>query len=168
MTDSKKIKEGLGDMAHLAEKDHEVQMARAELYKIAKYAIKLHEIMKGLDPATDLEAWVQAKITKSAEFLDSVYHHLDYQTVAALQKQQAIESVRAARSAGGDAYKDAMKAKLGEAKKTKSPAARNPAAAAMKSNGKAFGKAGAIPDKKKSASKKAARSKVPMETAKKK
>ena len=38
---SKKLKEGgLGDLAHAAERDHEVQMARADLYKIAKYAIK--------------------------------------------------------------------------------------------------------------------------------
>jgi len=32
----KDITEGLGDLAHAAEKDHEVQMARAELYKLAK------------------------------------------------------------------------------------------------------------------------------------
>jgi len=36
--------EGLAELAGAAERDHEVQMARAELYKIAKYAIKLHEI----------------------------------------------------------------------------------------------------------------------------
>jgi len=115
----KKTNEGLGDMAHLAEKDHEVQMARAELYKIAKYAIKLHEIMSSIDPNTDLESWVQSKITKSADYIDSVYHHLDYQTLAAAEKVQAVESVRRARQAGGDAYKDAMKAKLGEAAKKK-------------------------------------------------
>ena len=33
------LQEGLGDLAHAAERDHEVQMARADLYKIAKYAI---------------------------------------------------------------------------------------------------------------------------------
>ena len=43
------VKEGgLADMADMAERDHEVQMARAELYKIAKYAIKLHEMLKGV------------------------------------------------------------------------------------------------------------------------
>lgn len=74
----KEIKEGLGDLAHLAEKDHEVQMARAELYKVAKYAIKLHEMLKGVSEADGLEGWVQAKITKSADYISSVYHHLDY------------------------------------------------------------------------------------------
>ena len=75
------IKEGLGDLAHAAEKDHEVQMARAELYKLAKYAIKLHEKLKGVSEAEGLEGWVQAKITKSADMIGSVYHHLDYQEV---------------------------------------------------------------------------------------
>ena len=74
-----KVKEGLGDLAHMAEKDHEVQMARAELYKLAKYAIKLHEMLKGVSEAEGLEGWVQAKITKSADMIGSVYHHLDYE-----------------------------------------------------------------------------------------
>jgi hypothetical protein len=73
------VKEGLGDLAHLAEKDHEVQMARAELYKLAKYAIKLHEMLKGISEREGLEGWVQSKITKSADMIGSVYHHLDYQ-----------------------------------------------------------------------------------------
>ena len=74
----KEINEGLGDLAHAAEKDHEVQMARAELYKLAKYAIKLHDILKGVSEAEGLEGWVQSKITKSAEMVSSVYHHMDY------------------------------------------------------------------------------------------
>ena len=75
----KDITEGLGDLAHAAEKDHEVQMARAELYKLAKYAIKLHDMLKGISEAEGLEGWVQSKITKSADMIGSVYHHLDYQ-----------------------------------------------------------------------------------------
>ena len=74
------VKEGLGDLAHAAEKDHEVQMARADLYKIAKYAIKLHDMLKGVSEAEGLEGWVQSKITKSADMIGSVYHHMDYKT----------------------------------------------------------------------------------------
>ena len=73
------IKEGLGDMAHMAEKDHEVQMARADLYKLAKYAIKLHDMLKSVSEAEGLEGWVQSKITKSADMIGSVYHHMDYE-----------------------------------------------------------------------------------------
>jgi len=75
---NKAIKEGLADLAGRAEADHEVQMARADLYKIAKYAIKLHDMLKDVSEEQGLEGWVQAKITKSADYIGSVYHNLDY------------------------------------------------------------------------------------------
>jgi hypothetical protein len=75
----KKVQEGLADLADAAEKDHEVQMARAELYKIAKYGIQLHDMLKNVSEAEGLEGWVQSKITKAADYLGSVYHHMDYE-----------------------------------------------------------------------------------------
>ena len=72
------VSEGLADLADRAERDHEVQMARSDLYKIAKYAIKLHEMMKSISEAEGLQGWQQAKITKAADYLGSVYHALDY------------------------------------------------------------------------------------------
>jgi len=72
------VSEGLADMADIAERDHEVQMARAELYKIAKYSIKLHEMLKGVSEAEGIEGWMQSKITKAADYIGSVYHTLDY------------------------------------------------------------------------------------------
>ena len=72
------FKEGLGELAAAAESDHEVQMARADLYKIAKYAIKLHDMLKGVSEAEGIEGWQQAKITKAADYIGSVYHNLDY------------------------------------------------------------------------------------------
>ena len=72
------VLEGLADMADMAERDHEVQMARAELYKIAKYSIKLHEMLKGVSEAEGIEGWMQSKITKAADYIGSVYHTLDY------------------------------------------------------------------------------------------
>jgi len=74
----KDLKEGLADLADMAERDHEVQMARSDLYKIAKYAIKLHEMMKNVSEAEGIEGWQQAKITKAADYVSSVYHALDY------------------------------------------------------------------------------------------
>ena len=70
--------EGLADLAQRAEQDHEVQMARADLYKIAKYAIKLHEMLKGISEQEGLMGWQQAKITKASDYLSSVFHNLDY------------------------------------------------------------------------------------------
>jgi hypothetical protein len=72
------VSEGLADMADIAERDHEVQMARAELYKIAKYAMKLHDLLKGVSEAEGIEGWMQSKITKAADYMGSVYHTLDY------------------------------------------------------------------------------------------
>ena len=74
----KNVKEGLADLAQRAEHDHEVQMARADLYKIAKYAIKLHDMLKSVSEEEGLEGWQQAKITKAADYISSVYHNLDY------------------------------------------------------------------------------------------
>lgn len=84
----KKVNEGLGDMAHMAERDHEVQMARAELYKIAKYAIKLHEMLKGVSEAEGIEGWMQSKITKAADYIGSVYHTLEYDMISANDTQK--------------------------------------------------------------------------------
>jgi hypothetical protein len=58
------------------EDDHEGQMARSELYRAAKYSMKLFQMIQD---GQDLEGWVQAKITKSADYLDSVYHYMEYQ-----------------------------------------------------------------------------------------
>ena len=63
---------GLADLAYKAESDHEVQMARGDLYKIAKYAIKLHEMLKGVEEREGLDGWVQSKITKAADYIGSV------------------------------------------------------------------------------------------------
>lgn len=106
-----RVNEGLADLADIAERDHEVQMARAELYKIAKHAIKLHEMLKGVSEETGLEGWVQSKITKAADYVDSVYHHLDYETKFEEQQVKAIESA---------AYKDALANRLYEKAESKS------------------------------------------------
>ena len=83
----KKTNEGLVDMADIAERDHEVQMARAELYKIAKYSMKLHDMLKGVSEAEGIEGWMQSKITKAADYLGSVYHTLDYDMATESKKK---------------------------------------------------------------------------------
>lgn len=74
------VQENLGDLAHKVEQDHEIQLARGELYKAAKYSIKLHDMLKGMSEAEGLDGWVSAKITKASDYLGTVFHHLDYQT----------------------------------------------------------------------------------------
>jgi len=56
--------------------DHEAAMARADLYKLANYSFKLFKMVKDGD---QLEGWVQAKITKAADYIASVYHFMEYE-----------------------------------------------------------------------------------------
>lgn len=58
------------------EHDHEGAMAKADLYKLANYSLKL---FKQMDDGDQLESWVQAKITKAADYIASVYHYLQYE-----------------------------------------------------------------------------------------
>ena len=58
------------------EVDREGAMARADLYKLANYSLKLFKKVQDND---QLEGWVQAKITKAADYIASVYHYLEYE-----------------------------------------------------------------------------------------
>ena len=58
------------------EADREGAMAKADLYKLANYSLKLFKKMQDED---QLEGWVQAKITKAADYIASVYHYLEYE-----------------------------------------------------------------------------------------
>ena len=60
----------------MPEDDHEAAMARADLYKLAQYSAKL---FKMIQEGQQLEGWVQAKITKSADYIASVYHFMAYE-----------------------------------------------------------------------------------------
>ena len=58
------------------EVDHEGAMAKADLYKLANYSLKL---FKKIQDGDQLDGWVQAKITKAADYIASVYHYLEYE-----------------------------------------------------------------------------------------
>lgn len=127
MKEKQLLEKGLADLAYKAEADHEVQMARAELYKIAKYAIKMHEMLKGVSEAEGLEGWVQSKITKAADYMNSVYSHMDYETqFEAVREEKKIKDIKADESNFGsskkkesiDPYKESLAAKLESKKKT--------------------------------------------------
>jgi hypothetical protein len=75
----KKISEGLAMDAESCDRDHEVQMARAELYRAAEYSIALHKMLKSVPDDANLEGWVQAKITKASDYLASVKHYMEYE-----------------------------------------------------------------------------------------
>jgi len=117
---TKQLKEGLADLADRAERDHEVQMARSDLYKLAKYAIKLHDMLKNVSEAEGIEGWQQAKITKAADYISSVYHALDYDMQFAESVKKVPESAKAKRHKPTltqeqfDTYKHRLRNRLNE------------------------------------------------------
>ena len=58
------------------EDHHEVRMAQSDLYKTVKCATELHKM---LDKVSDLEGWVQAKITLASDYIETVKDHLEYE-----------------------------------------------------------------------------------------
>ncbi len=66
----------LGDKHHMDHVDEEGGMAKSQLYNLAKYAIMLHD---ALEDETQLESWVQSKITIATEYMGKVKHYLEYE-----------------------------------------------------------------------------------------
>jgi hypothetical protein len=61
------------------EKDHEISMARGELEAIADKATQLASALQGKsDDGNPLEAWVQSKITKAKDYINSVSDYMMY------------------------------------------------------------------------------------------
>ena len=58
--------------------DHEASMAKSDLYKAANYATELEQMIQD---GEELDGWVQAKITKAADYLSSVKHYLEYEKI---------------------------------------------------------------------------------------
>ena len=61
------------------DKDHEVSMARGELEAISDKALKLSSMLQGKsDEGNPLEAWVQSKITKAKDYINTVSDYMEY------------------------------------------------------------------------------------------
>ena len=73
------MKEALEQVYKKEDKDHEVSMARGELEAIADKATQLASALQGKsDEGNPLEAWVQSKITKAKDYINSVSDYLMY------------------------------------------------------------------------------------------
>lgn len=66
----------------------EIQMSKNELYNTISHAVSLYN---KLDKIDNLEAWVRAKITKAADYLDSIKHYLDHENVKEPHQEQNEE-----------------------------------------------------------------------------
>lgn len=68
--------------------DHEGRMAKRQLEDIAEYSRELCQI---LEDDTQLESWVQAKITKAADYISKVKHYLEYEMKTGKHDQITVE-----------------------------------------------------------------------------
>lgn len=55
---------------------YEGRMSKANLFKIAEYAMELHNMIHDNE---DLEPWVQEKIAVASSMLDSIGHYMQYE-----------------------------------------------------------------------------------------
>ena len=59
--------------------DHEGKMAKAQLERSMEYAKMIYKIIQNVGDGGEVSmpAWVQSKLTKSMDYLQSVYNYLD-------------------------------------------------------------------------------------------
>jgi hypothetical protein len=69
-----KMEESLGDEGHAGQEN---SMASSALKSLYKHAAKLRHAVKQMGDMKTLEPWQQAKITKAADYLDTVFNSVD-------------------------------------------------------------------------------------------
>ena len=73
------MREALEQVYKKEDKDNEISMARGELEAIADKASQLAAALQGKsDEGNPLEAWVQSKITKAKDYINSVSDYMEY------------------------------------------------------------------------------------------
>ena len=68
--------------------DDEGGFAKQQLHDMEKYARELSEI---LTDTTQLESWVQAKLTKAADYLKTVKHYVEYGMEEGAYDQETVD-----------------------------------------------------------------------------
>ena len=84
------------------EPDHEISMARGELKATADKALELVAALEGKsDEGNPMEAWVQSKITKAKDYINSVYDYLMYNPSVA---KEDFDDINRQRRQGGQKH----------------------------------------------------------------
>lgn len=94
--DNNKLKKMILKELHILQKDHpykiggllkktesepeyEGRMAKQNLFKIAKYATELHNMLEDDD---NLEPWVEEKIAVASSMIETVAHYMEYEKLS--------------------------------------------------------------------------------------
>jgi len=60
--------------------DHEVEMARSDLFQCAKNAKTVYDLIKDVSEDDGIEGWVQEKIIKANDYLNTIREYLEHKT----------------------------------------------------------------------------------------
>src|SRR6056300_1857959 len=86
------MREALEQVYKKEDNDHEISMARGELEAIADKATQLAGALQGKsDEGNPLEAWVQSKITKAKDYINSVSDYMMYKPENAKEEVELDE-----------------------------------------------------------------------------
>ena len=93
--------------------DHEVEMARSDLFQAAKNAKQVYSMIKDVGEDQGLDGWVQEKIIKANDYLNTVREYLEgKQTQSVSEGSQQVDSLvtDALKIMRGPEVKDAIRA----------------------------------------------------------
>jgi hypothetical protein len=80
--------------------DHEISMAGSELHSIFQDAKQLHSMIKTKSEEEGLDAWQQSKITKAADYLNSVLQSLQHEMMGEGWSQKYKNSINCSHPKG--------------------------------------------------------------------
>jgi hypothetical protein len=74
-------------------KDHEVEMALSDLLQATKNAYSTYELIKGISEEQGLEGWVQEKIIKAADYLNTIREYYEGKMAGAQPTNESPDGV---------------------------------------------------------------------------
>jgi hypothetical protein len=92
--------------------DHEVEMARSDLFQAAKNAKQVYEMIHSVSEDEGLEGWVQEKIIKANDYLNTVREYLEGKQI---QQEAVVENSQRGDTLVTDALKIMKGAELTDA-----------------------------------------------------
>ena len=75
--------------------DHEVEMARSDLFSAAKNAKQVYEMIQDVSEEEGLDGWVQEKIIKANDYLNTIREYLEGKQVQGMAEQTIYEGMPA-------------------------------------------------------------------------
>lgn len=88
--------------------DHEVEMALSDLFQAAKNAQKVYHIVKTYSEEQGLEGWVQEKIIKANDYLNTIREYLEHKS---FQQESVSPGGTIAAGMAGESIEEEFKSK---------------------------------------------------------